>query len=204
MKNYITVISAAVVALIVSVTSVGIYHLSQQKDSQLRTQFYRSEVATLVSPHGLRKDIAKGKDDFVLVDVRSEEEYGAEHIIGALNVPAYSDPDTSAYGDVERIVREFETIRSENSDKDVIVYCYSTACMSGRKIAKMLADHGIYVRELGIGWNEWRYDWNAWNHPHEWDITHVEDYIYSGDEPGEYSGFEGIDDGCSLSENFDC
>jgi hypothetical protein len=56
--------------------------------------------------------------------------------------------------------------------------------MTGRKIGNMLAEHDIYVQQLGIGWNEWRYYWNLWNHEHEWELTNVEDYIYSGSEPG--------------------
>lgn len=200
----IHIIHSAIISLLVAIIAIGIYHFSQQQDSQLRTHFYYSEVATLVSPHGLRKDIAKGENDFILVDVRSQQEYEEEHIIGALNVPAYTDPDTSAYGDIERITQGFKKIKSQNPDKDIIVYCYSTACMSGRKVAKMLTDSGIYVKELGIGWNEWRYDWNAWNHPHEWDTTNVEDYIASGNQPGVYLGFDGVEEGCSLSKEFDC
>lgn len=49
--------------------------------------------------------------------------------------------------------------------------------MTGRKVGKTLAEEGIYVRHLGIGWNEWRYDWKSWNHPHEWDTTDPMDYI---------------------------
>ncbi|MFT6361342.1 MAG: rhodanese-related sulfurtransferase [Candidatus Paceibacteria bacterium] len=204
MKKYIPIITSAAVALLVSAIAIGLYHYSQNTDAQRISEFYHTEVATLVSPHGLRKDIAKGEQDFVLVDVRSQEEYEEEHIIGAVNVPAYVDPDTSAYGDVERIVKGFEDIMSEYPNRDIIIYCYSTACMSGRKVGKMISDHGIYVKELGIGWNEWRYDWNAWNHPHEWDVTDVRDYIASGDQPGVYSALPGIDEGCSLSAEFDC
>jgi hypothetical protein len=102
------------------------------------------------------------KNDFILVDVHSAQEYEQEHIIGALNVPVYRDPDTSAY-------------------------------------------YGIYVKELAIGWNEWRYDWNMWNYPHEWETTNVEDYIYSGKELGSYSGLDSLGKGgCSLSESFNC
>jgi len=57
-------------------------------------------------------------------------------------------------------------------------------CMTGRKIGLMLVDHGIYVKHLGIGWNEWKYDWTGWNHEHEWNITKAEDYIATGKDPG--------------------
>ena len=56
--------------------------------------------------------------------------------------------------------------------------------MSGRKIGRILAENGIYVKHLGIGWNEWRYFWNLWNHEYEWSITDVSDYIEKGNETG--------------------
>lgn len=175
----------------------------EKTQEQLIADHYTTETAVLVSPHGLRGHIAKGDDTFVIVDVRSEEEYIEEHIVGALNVPAYSDRYTSAYGQVDRIVDEFTKIRADNPGKDIIVYCYSMPCMTGRKVGKMLADHDIYVQELGIGWNEWRYFWTLWNHPHEWNTTFVEDYVVSGPEPGE---FKGLDEGaaCPIEGDFGC
>jgi hypothetical protein len=44
------------------------------------------------------------------------------------------------------------------------------------------------VQHLGVGWNEWRYYWELWNHAHEWSQTDVMDYIASGPEPGTYQG----------------
>lgn len=205
MKKYISIITSAMVALLVSVTAIGIYHYSQQTESQLRTQYYRSEVATLESPHGIRKAIMQRRDDFILVDVRSAQEYEQEHIVGAVNVPVYRDPDTSAYDEEDRIVMEFREVIKNNSDKKIIIYCYSSSCMSGRKIANMLTNYGIYVKELGIGWNEWRHDWNMWNYPHEWETTDVMDYVVSGNEPGKYTKLDGIgESGCSLSKSFEC
>lgn len=149
--------------------------------NRLIEDFYLTENAVHVSPHSLRKMMDKGDSSFVLVDLRSQQEYEQEHIIGAISIPAYKDPDTSAYGDVERIVGEFSRLPE---DKDIIVYCYSMPCMTGRKIGKMLAEHGIYVKHLGIGWNEWRYYWTLWNHEQEWNRTSATDYVTSGSEPG--------------------
>jgi rhodanese-related sulfurtransferase len=157
--------------------------LDYQKPDQnaLIKDYYLTENAVHVSPHHLRKAMAKGDDSYILVDLRSAEEYEREHIVGAINIPAYKDPDTSAYNDVERIVGAFAEL---SQDKEIIVYCYSMPCMTGRKIGKMLAERDIYVKHLEIGWNEWRYFWNLWNHEHEWEQTNVEDYIASGSEPG--------------------
>lgn len=170
--------------------------------NELLRDYYATETEVHVSPHGLRKAISKGYDDFIIVDVRSQEEYEKEHIIGAINIPAYKDPDTTAYDDVERIVNEFKKL---DMSKDIILYCYSGPCMTGRKVGKMLADEGIYVKQLGVGWNEWRYFWNLWNHEHEWDITNVEDYIATGSEPGKYEVKEGDESGlCPIEGGLGC
>lgn len=155
-------------------------YLSKDKN-HLIADYYATENAVTVSPHGLRKMMDKNDQSFVLVDLRSAEEYEKAHIVGAVSIPAYKNPDQSAYGDVERITDAF---RKLPKDKDIIVHCYSVPCMTGRKIGKMLTEQGIYVKHLGIGWNEWKYDWNAWNHEHEWAVTKSEDYIVSGKEPG--------------------
>jgi len=144
-------------------------------------EFYEIENAVYVSPHSLRTKMNKGIQDFILVDVRSQEEYEKEHIISAVNIPAYKDKNTPAYEEVARIVSSFKALPE---GKEIIVYCYSTPCMTGRKVGKMLAEQGIYVRHLGIGWNDWKYSWTSWNHEHEWIITNSSDYISSGSLPG--------------------
>ena len=126
----------------------------------------------------------KGVADFVLVDLRSAQEYEKEHVVGAVNIPAYKNPDTSAYDEVDRIVNSFKKLKEDNTGKDIVVYCYSIPCMTGRKIGKMLVENGVFVKQLGIGWNEWRFFWDLWNHEHEWNQTDVMDYIATGVEPG--------------------
>ncbi|MBI1969896.1 rhodanese-like domain-containing protein [Candidatus Woesearchaeota archaeon] len=164
------------------------------------TDFYATENAVYVSPHSIRKAIQKGETNFILVDLRSHQEYEQEHIVGAINIPAYKDPDTSAYGEVERIVQAFSSLPK---DKEIIVYCYSVPCMTGRKIGKLLAEQGIYVKHLGIGWNEWRYFWNLWNHEHEWNATRAEQYLARGKEPGTWKG-EDFYNGCSIEGELGC
>ena len=140
--------------------ALTLYHPSNEK---LITDFYRIENAVHVSPHSIRKKIAEGAHDFVLVDLRSAEEYEKEHIVGAVSIPAYKDKDHSDYDAVDRIVGAFQKLPK---DKSIIVYCYSIPCMTGRKIGQMLTEHGIYVQHLGIGWNEWRHFWTLRNHEH--------------------------------------
>lgn len=194
-----SIVSGAVAGLVVTLLFLNTRTPSQD---ELIRDFYNVETATHVSPHHIRKGMLKGDNSFILVDLRSQEEYEREHVIGAINIPAYKDPNTSAYGDVERIVKGFSELLS---NKEIIVYCYSTPCMTGRKVGKMLADHDIFVKHLGIGWNEWRYHWNTWNHEHEWAVTNVEDYVTSGAEPGSFV-LKGdiIPEPCKIGNEFGC
>lgn len=201
MKNILRKLVSPTVLLALIAGIVGGYGASYlpQSENSLISEFYDVETAVHVSPHGMRKHIDDGTT--VLVDLRSQEEYETAHIIGALSVPAYATPDKSDYKAVTRIVTSFEEIIAENPNKDIVVYCYSGPCMTGRKIGKMLSDHGIYVKHLGIGWQEWRYYWNLWNHDGETKVNPA-DYVSSGPEPGVFEAEGGT--ACPLGGNFGC
>lgn len=185
MNTLVTIVVSAVAGALAALAVVSVPALNEKSPEKLIAEFYEIENAVHVSPHSLRRELDAGGGKTVVVDLRSRTEYEREHIVGAVNIPAYADPNTSAYGDVDRIVAQFRALASENPGKDIVTYCYSIPCMTGRKIGKMLAERGIYVKTLGIGWNEWRHFWTLWNHEHEWETTRPEDYVVvSGAEPG--------------------
>jgi len=175
-------------AVVGAVAGAGAFCVTQKlykpSTNELIKEFYEVENAAHVSPHSLRGKLDKGEQSFIIVDLRSPQEYEREHIISAVNIPAYTDPNTSAYEETDRIIGQFRELIEANPDKEIITYCYSIPCMTGRKIGKMLAENDIYVKTLGIGWNEWRHFWTLWNHEHEWETTKPEDYIWKGKEPG--------------------
>lgn len=171
----------AVLGVFASYTILSAKPVAKKSSNELIYDFYATENAVHISPHSLRKKMDKQDKSYILVDLRSAQEYEKEHIISAINIPAYKDPDTSAYEEVDRIVSQFQELPK---DKEVIVYCYSMPCMTGRKVGLMLAQKGIFVKHLGIGWNEWRHFWTLWNHEHEWNLK-VGDYVFKGKEPGE-------------------
>ncbi len=174
----------------------------REQEQKLIRDYYATENLVSVSPHGMRLKMDAGEFNAVLVDLRSAEEYEAGHITGSINIPAYKDKNTPDYGAVERIVESFKLIPKE---KEIIVYCYSTACMTSRKIGKMLVEHGIFVKHLNIGWNEWRNDWQGWNHQHEWYSTWAYQYITTGKEAGEIKvRKENIDNATCPANGFGC
>lgn len=135
------------------------------------TSFYEDENAAVVSPSTMEKMIDAKDQSYILVDLRSKAEYDAEHIVTAINIPAVSLS-------VGQIVAEFAKLPK---DKQIIVHCYSGYCMLGRQTGKILAEHGVYVKELDAGWSEWRYHWDLIN-PGE-DPSGYKKYMVEGNTP---------------------
>lgn len=182
----------------VAVTLAGDFTGNKEVDEAtiedaFRAQYYASEVATMVSPHNVRERISHGDTGFILVDVRAKEDYEREHAVGAINI------DTSQ--DLDVVLAEFKALPD---NKEIIMYCYSSACMNGRKAGNFLADNGVYVKEMTIGWNEWRYGWQMWNYDTEWDTYKVEDYVVSGSQPGELPESVGIPAPCPIGGSLSC
>ena len=165
-------------------------------DNQLKKDWFASEVAVLVSPHSLREYIEHGENPYVLIDVREKEHYELGHIIGAYNIP----PD-------DNMIAAFKELQVKYPDQELLIYCYTQVCMRGRKVGKELAKHGIYVREIGIGFQEWKNDWQRWNYEWEWPHIQIDTLIQTGKERGTY-----IPDtnkllqpgGCSANKAFGC
>jgi len=142
------------------------------------------EHMAYVSPRDVREALDTDTQRFILVDLRSSEEYEEEHIVGAISIPAYTDINAQTYTDTSRIIEQFKRLHLQQPEKDIIVYCHSTSCMTNRTIGLTLAKEGVYVKQMSIGWNDWRYFWTLWNHKHEWGKIYSEDYVARGTEPG--------------------
>ena len=163
-------------------------------ENSLKKDYYRTEVATLISPHGLREQILHNKNNFVLVDTRDNVSYIDGHIVGAINI----EPNLS-------IVSEFQKLQEMYPDKPILIYCYTQVCLRGRKIGKELANHNIYVFELGIGFNEWKNFWRQWNYESEWDDIDIFDYIAEGEDPGVFKNtIESPISNCNTIPGFSC
>ena len=160
---------------------------------QLRAHYYASHVATLVSPHSLRGRMDKGDQSYILVDTRTVEDYEREHIIGAVNIDS-----------AESFANVSSAYRALDPTKEIIIYCYSSYCLNGRKVGNFLAENGIYVKEMTVGWKEWRYNWEGWNYDTEWGDTDVMDYVIAGNQPGTPKVRKDGRGGCKLEGGFSC
>lgn len=139
--------------LLGSFAGMYVWSLREAKPNQRISTFYEDEMAVAVSPVTVRKLIDKKDTNYVLVDLRSKKEYDTEHIVTAVNIPAVSL-------NADQIVAQFRLLPK---DKQIIVHCYSAYCTLGREIGRLLSRHGIFVKEMNIGWSEWKYYWALWN-----------------------------------------
>lgn len=180
--------------------AAGWYAASSESDEDLMAEYYQVENLVSVSPYDIKTALQRGtSDEYVLVDMRTPEEYEAGHITGAINIPNYLPSDATGESSENRIVAAYEQVVAENPGKDIIVHCYSAYCMVSRKVGNMLSSHGIYIKHLNIGWYEWKYYWTIWNGE---DDTTAEDFITVGREPGEHAA-GGVIDPCGEGE-FSC
>lgn len=195
-----TIITSLLVCIVASaITAFGVVLLMEEKtDNDKLTDYYETQVATNISAHGLRKKLSEVNKTFYLVDVRSKEEYLEWHIIGAINIPAYTNRENTQNISNEEILKAF---RGLDQSKDIITYCYSAYCMTSRKIGKYLAENWVYAKHLTVWWNEWRYGWSLWNYPHEEDKT--DKYITSGETPGTLTGST-VEGACWVNSDFGC
>jgi rhodanese-related sulfurtransferase len=136
-----------------SLVGINIYKKYFEVKTNFTKDYYDTENTVAISPATLRKMIDEKDTSYILVDLRSKEEYNAEHIVGAINVPAVTI-------DEKEILSSFKSLPK---DKQIIVYCYSAYCMLGRQIGQVLANNGINVKDLNVGWSEWKYYWGLWN-----------------------------------------
>ncbi len=129
------------------------YHTWQELPQTRIANTYEDEMVTFVSPTTVKKYIDQKNKNYILVDLRSKQEYDTEHITTAINIPAVSL-------NTDQLVASFKRLPT---NKEIIVHCYSASCTLGRQVGQTLAEHGIYVKEMDVGWNEWRYHWDLWN-----------------------------------------
>ncbi|MCP2637101.1 rhodanese-like domain-containing protein [Microbacterium sp. HD4P20] len=83
----------------------------------------------------------KAGEDFVLVDVRSDEAWAQGRISGAVHMPY-------------REIAERATVEI-NRSTPVVVYCWSPGCNAGAKGAVEFAKLGYAVREMIGGYEYW-------------------------------------------------
>ncbi len=115
------------------------------------------------------------KDQVQVVDIRSSAEFNKGHIRTAINIPTYLSIKNISGTEI----KESELINAFNNlakNKPVIIYGNSASSLPN-EIADYLNQHGIRVRPLSIGWNEWRHFPNLWVPESQWDHFSIDNVV---------------------------
>jgi rhodanese-related sulfurtransferase len=128
------------------------YFLIQMSSDNPFQKYYDEETAVSVSPFDYAREMESGNSTEVLVDLRNSAVFEAAHFNGSINIPAEEMSP-------EEVVSSFGNL---STDKTPVVFCYSSYCMLGRKTGKLLADNGIYVKHLTVGWAELQRDFSGY------------------------------------------
>lgn len=93
------------------------------------------------------KDKLDNKEDFLLVNVLSEESFESLHIPGSKNVDVHKDD----------FLEKMEELTEGDKDKEVVVYCSSFSCQASPSAARKLTEAGYNdVADFEGGLADWK------------------------------------------------
>jgi rhodanese-related sulfurtransferase len=104
-------------------------------------EFLKAKLDVEAAPDGLKAALETAPDTVLVVDVRPEDDFHREHILGATNIPA---PD---------IVRRLAALPK---DRTIVTYSWDMTCALAPRAALELARKGFTVQYLAGGIAEWR------------------------------------------------
>jgi rhodanese-related sulfurtransferase len=108
---------------------------------EIAREHFLSKLAVETDAWDLKTDMERGRDDFIVVDTRSREDYETRRIAGAISLPHRAmNPETTAH---------------LPKDKIMVTYCWGPDCNASTKGALKLAALGFRVKELIGGLEYW-------------------------------------------------
>lgn len=130
----------------------------------------------LVDPYEVLLRLKNHKNDFILVDIRSREEYEKGHILSSINIPGYSKADdlSLSASQKEKVERMFSALYSDN--KQIIIYAQTSYSTIPLEIAKLLG-HTNEISLLKIGYNEWAHMKTLWVPEAEWTSINPDEFV---------------------------
>jgi len=147
------------------------------KATKLGTHKTSLKGQQIFDPYQIKLDMDKGELFYVILDVRSPQEFNKGHIRDALNLPAYS-----SFNDLKKLsLSEGDIIKKLRSTmpqkKPIVVYGSTRDSQVTHDMVAILSRNGYEVSTLGVGWNEWRHFTNLWVPEAGWDSFQMENYV---------------------------
>lgn len=102
--------------------------------------YFSAKLNFEMTPYSLKNHRDKGTKEYVVLDVRTAEDFAKGHIPGALSIPLMDLPAKLA---------------TLPKDKTIVTYCGNITCALAPKAALKLAQAGFKVMELFGGFATW-------------------------------------------------
>ena len=127
----------------VATLCVGLRQVAEEHLLELRMALEQmvTDPAKLVS---VNRETLLGqatRGDVVVIDVRPKNEYVEGHLPFARSMPL---------SELEQRIAELP------ADKEIVAYCRGPFCVMSDEAVKLLASHGLKVRKISDGINEWQ------------------------------------------------
>jgi len=110
-------------------------------NSALAHEFFSQKLSVETDCSDVYADIKASTNNFILLDVRSEEAFNKSHAITALNMPHTNISE--------------DTFAKYNKNTLFVVYCWGPGCNGATKAAKKISALGFAVKEMIGGIHYW-------------------------------------------------
>ena len=116
-----------------------------------------------LDPLTLKEKIDQKTKNYILVDIRSQDEYQRGHIKTAVNIPAYKLVDNieKTRTSANEIINQYKKLNPSN--KELIIYGYLPGADIVKEVAILFMERGYFVKMLAVGWQDWRGSYTRWN-----------------------------------------
>ena len=113
-------------------------------DPQEASRHFASKLSVETDPSDVMLDLQRGQTGFIIVDVRSADDFEECHIDCAISFP---------YRQINA-----ESITRLPKDKLIVTYCWGPGCNASTKAALRLSSLGYRVKEMIGGLEYWKRD----------------------------------------------
>lgn len=130
----------------------------------------------IVDPYELLLRLKNHKNDFILIDLRTNQEYQKGHISTAINISGYKSPEdlTFSSDQKKRVKGMFSPLYSKG--KQIVLYAQTSYSQTPSLVANLIGHTG-QVSILGIGYNEWAHMKTLWVPEAEWSSINPDDFV---------------------------
>lgn len=123
--------------------------------------YFESKKPT-IDPVMVKELIDSSEKSYIIIDIRSADEYKQKHIKGAINIPSYSDPKNIYQSLTNKNQELNKQSKKLIGKKLIVVYGYHPEADITYDMVEFFKKMGITVRILNISWYEWGSNFYSW------------------------------------------